>query len=80
MAVGADAAAGAVAQVFGAIHRAGHAGAVQNTLAAHLAVEDPAFEDLLAPDEQAFGQPGVEALHEGVGPGDEGLGLVVKRL
>src|SRR5205823_3084541 len=38
--VGADAAAGAVAERLGAFHRAGEAGRVQDALAAHVAAED----------------------------------------
>ena len=52
VAVGAHATAGAVAQIFGAVHGAGHACAVQDTLAAHLAIKGIAFDPLFAPDHE----------------------------
>ena len=47
MAVGAHAAAGTVAQLLRAVHRAGHAGRAQHALAAHLAVEQQALDRAL---------------------------------
>ncbi len=47
IAVGAHAAAGAVAQLLGAVHRAGHAGGRQDALAAHAAVEQHALDAAL---------------------------------
>src|SRR5262249_43051785 len=52
MAVGAHAAAGSVAQVLRAVHRAGHAGRGQRALPAHLAVEQQALEVALGPGER----------------------------
>ena len=47
MAVGAHAAAGTVAHLLRAVHRAGHAGRAQHALAAHLAVEQQALDAAL---------------------------------
>src|SRR5438445_9502422 len=51
--VGPDAAAGAVPQPLRTGHRAGEAGRVQDTLAAHLAAEDRLLDRLLDQSEQA---------------------------
>ena len=54
MSVLAHAAARSVAQILRAVHRAGHARAVQNTLPAHLAVEKIALGDLFTPNENTL--------------------------
>ena len=51
---GAHAAAGAVAQILGAVHGAGHAGRRKHALAAHLAVEQQALEHALGQREGPF--------------------------
>ena len=50
--IGLNTPAGSVAQSFGAGHRAGHAGAVQDALATHLAIKNGAFADFLNPNRQ----------------------------
>ena len=40
--------------MFGAVHRAGHPGAVQNTLTAHLAVENRSLSSLLDGCDECF--------------------------
>src|SRR5579859_726064 len=54
MPVAPDAAARAIAQVFGTVHRAGHAGAVQYALTTHLAIKQRPFARLFDPDKDAL--------------------------
>ena len=66
MAVLAHAAAGAIAEVLRTVHGAGHARAVEDTLAAHLAIEEVALGQFFAPDENAACPAGIEASDERV--------------
>ena len=52
LAVSTHATTRAIAQCFGARHRAGHAGRVQNALTAHLAVPHRAFDRVLDDGQQ----------------------------
>ena len=54
VAIGAYTTAGAVAYVFGAGHRTGHARAVQNTLPAHLAIKHSPLAGPLSPNDQGL--------------------------
>jgi len=56
-----------ITQILGTVHGTGHAGAVQNTLPAHLAIKDSAFANFLHPYDDRFKegswfQPALERL------------------
>jgi hypothetical protein len=54
MTIKAHATARAIAQLFGAGHRAGHAGTVQDALATHPTIKNGALTDFFNQDHQSF--------------------------
>ena len=76
--VGAHAAAGAVAQVLGAVHRAGHARGAQDALSAHAAVKERALHAALESGHRALQTRIADAPPQGVQRDQHGLEAAVE--
>src|SRR5690606_1434674 len=80
VAVGTDASAGAVADVLRARHGAGHAGGVEDALAAHAAVEEGLLGDVLQRRDHALDALDTDAAQEGAGDPERAIGGAVDDL